>query len=301
MLTRRTLLKSAATLAATSPKLAFPAKSSLLTKGIPSSGEQIPIIGIGTNRYGVGDNAEALAPLRATLAMFAGHGGSVIDTAPGYRSSESVLGRLIEELDLADRFFIATKCDESGGDTTRTQLAQSEAKLKSGTLDLVAVHSIRYWQQQLPVLQQAKENNMIRYVGITTSRNAQFKEVGEIMQSEKLDFVQLNYSLADRRAEDRLLKIAAERGIAVMVNLAFARGKLFSRVKGQALPAWAAEFDAVSWGQLFLKYVVSHPAVTCAIPGTTKVHHLIDNLGAAMGRLPDSGQRTQIENFFATL
>ena len=300
MPTRRTLLKSAALLAAT-PITAHARATPLISKPIPSSGQRIPIVGIGTNRYGVGGDTTALRPLKDTLAKFAEFGGGVIDTAPSYRSSETVIGRLIRELGLQDAFFIATKCDTGGGEETRSQIQASEARLNSGPLDLVAVHNIHDWQQQLPVLRDAKSAGKIRYVGITTSRHAQFEAVGDIMQSEQLDFVQLNYSLADRGAEQRLLKIAADKGIAVMVNLVFGRGKLFSAVKGQTLPDWATDFDATSWAQLFLKYVVSHPAVSCAIPGTTKVHHLLDNLQAAQGRLPDATQRARIEKFFTTI
>ncbi len=309
MINRRNILKSIALLSGIQ---ALPAAASgtvnrkvelgsLLTKAVPSSGEHIPVIGIGTNRYGVGNDTEAITPLRAVLAKYAEFGGGMIDTAPGYRNSESVLGNLIAELGLDDQFFISTKCDTTGGAATAEQVAASQRKLKSGKLDLVSVHSIRNWQDQLPVLQNAKAEGQIRYVGITTSRNRQFKEVGDIMQSEKIDFVQLNYSLKDREAEQRLLKIAADKGIAVVANLAFGRGKLFSDIKGRTLPAWASDFDANSWGQLFLKYVVSHPAVTCAIPGTTKLHHLLDNLGAAQGRLPSAEQRIQIEQYFNAL
>jgi len=301
MITRRNLLKSAALLSAVNSVPLFAEDTELISKAIPASGERIPVIGIGTNRYGVGNDIEAMKPLRAVLAKFAEAGGGLIDTAPGYRNSESVIGKLIDELELNKQFFISTKCDSNGGNATSEQIASSETKLKSGKLDLISVHNIRNWQDQLPVLQEAKAEGKIRYVGITTSRHRQFDEVGDIMQSEKLDFVQLNYSLADRKADEHLLKIAADQGIAVVTNLTFGRGKLFSAVKGQTLPQWAAEFDARSWGQFFLKYVVSHPAVNCAIPGTTKLHHMVDNLGAAQGKLANAEQRKQMEDFFDEL
>ena len=305
MPSRRTILKTAAAFSI-APHIATANEREKLQpkqirKLIPSSGETIPAIGIGTNRYGVGDDVEKLAPLKATLAKFSRYGGGMIDTAPMYGSSESVLGNLIEQLELSDQFFIATKCDVSGGDQTRKQLTSSKTKLKSGKLDLVAVHNLANWQQQLPVLQEAKAAGKIRYVGITTSRNRQFQQFAEVMQSQKLDFVQLNYSLADREAELNLLQIAQDRGIAVVVNLPYARGRLFQKIKGVELPSWASEFDATSWGQFFLKFVISHPAVTVAIPGTTNVRHLEDNMGAASGRLASAEQRVAMQNFFDRL
>lgn len=300
MPSRRTLLKSTVALLA-APELVWSDQQSINRKTIPSSGESIPVVGIGTNRYGVGSDVQALAPLRDTLSKFASFGGGVIDTAPGYRNSESVLGKLIDELSLHDRFFIATKCDVVGGVATRDQIALSQQKLKSGKLDLVAVHNLHNWQQQLAVLQEAKQAGTIRYLGVTTSRNSQHGELAEILKTQKLDFVQLNYSLADRAAEQELLPLAAERGVAVMVNLPFGRGRLFKAVKGQELPSWAADLDINSWAQYFLKFLVSHPAVNCAIPGTTKLHHMIDNFAAARGQVPDQKQRAKMAKHFAGL
>lgn len=296
-ITRRSLLKTAA-LAAAIPTNLLAETSSLITRRIPSSGIAIPVVGIGTNRYGVGNDAEKLAPLRETLAEFAKLGGGLIDTAPSYRSSESVLGNLISELALGEAFFIATKCDESGGDATRTQVAASEQKLQSGALDLVAVHNIRSWQQQLPVLREMKQDGRIGHVGVTTSRHSQFDAVAEILKTEPLDFVQLNYSMADRLAEEQLLELAADKGVAVMINLAFGRGRLFKAVKGKALPDWATDYGIESWAQYYLKFVISHPAVTCVIPGTTKVRHLVDNLGAARGPMPGAEQRQAMLDYF---
>jgi len=304
VLTRRKLLLSAALLPAAGVIRSEPTKpgaSPIIKKAIPSSGEQIPVIGIGTNRYGVGNDQEALSRLRATLKRYAELGGGLIDTAPMYRDSETVIGQLVNELGLEDAFFMATKCDVAGDEATVEQLASSKAKLQSGKLDLVAVHNLRNWQKQLPVLQNAKSSGEIRYCGITTSRARQYDEFAKVMESENLAFIQVNYSLGDRKAEDRILKIAADKGLAVIINLAFGRGRLFSATKGKALPTWAADFDAKSWAQFFLKYVVSHPSVSCAIPGTTKVHHLEDNLGAAVGRLPTKKQRIDMEKFFDAL
>ena len=305
---RRTLLKTAALLAAapaslfTTSSTALPVSGgSLISKAIPSSGERIPVVGIGANRYSYDQNPETIAPLLETLGKFAELGGGVIDTAPSYGSSEIALGNIIEQLGVGNRFFIATKCDQSRELDTIKQIATSTNRLKSGKLDLVCVHSLTNWQQSLPILREQKAAGRARYIGITTSRNSQFNEVADILESEPLDFVQLNYSLAERNAEQRLLKVAAEKGVAVMANLPFARGRLFSAVKGHTVPEWAADFDATSWARLFLKYIVSHPAVTCAIPGTTKLHHLVDNMGAAMGKMPNAEQRARIESYFASL
>lgn len=304
MPSRRTVLKSAALLSATpftNISFAQPTKPSLITKAIHSSGEQVPVIGIGTNRYGVGDDPEAQAPLKETLARFAELGGKVIDTAQSYGSSERVIGNIITELGLVDNFFLSTKCDASGGDATRDQLVDSATELNTEILDLVSVHNMRSWQAQLPILHEAKAAGKIRYVGITTSRDSQHEDFADIMQSQKLDFVQINYSLANREAEKQLLKIAADKGIAVMVNVPFGRGALFDAVEGKELPTWVADFDVASWAQLFLKYIVSHPAVTCAIPGTRRLKYVDDNFSAAMGRLPDAQQRVEIEKFFDSL
>jgi aryl-alcohol dehydrogenase-like predicted oxidoreductase len=300
-LSRRSLLKAGLATIATAPATPLlSAEQGLIRKPIPSSGETIPVVGIGTNRYGVGDDKAALAPLRETLKSFANIDGGVIDTAPMYGSSESVLGRLIGEINAADRFFVATKCDVGGGKETREQLASSAQKLRSGKLDLVAVHNLKAWRDQLPVLREAKQAGSIKYVGITTSRERQYVEFEAVLRQEPLDFMQINYSLADRNAEP-LLQLASERGVAVMINLPFGRGRLFSSVEGQPIPAWAAEIGIDSWGQFFLRYVISHPAVTCAIPGTRKPHHLEDNLNAARGSLLSAKQRTMMEQWFDQL
>ena len=272
----------------------------LIKKAIPSSGELLTAVGVGTNRYVVGDPEENRA-LSDSLAMLNELGGQLIDTAPMYRSSETILGQLIAELELRDAFFIATKSDREvdGGGVER--LENSFVQLRTDTLDLVQSHNLLGAQSMLPVLRGFKEEGRIRYVGITTSRNQQFADVLHWMRTTPLDFLQVNYSLADREAAREILPLAAEKGIAVLVNLPFGRGKLFNTVGGQPVPEWAAEFDAESWAQIFLKYVISHPAVTCAIPGMTQAHHAQDNLGAARGRLPDVGQRRQIERYFDNL
>lgn len=274
----------------------------LITKTIPSTGERIPVIGLGTNRYGVGDSAEARAPLGSALAKFAELGGTVIDTAPMYRTSESVLGDLIGDLGIRDDLFIATKVDEAeGGDATRAQMQRSLDRLHTRRFELMQVHNLIAWREALPEMRDWKAEGRVRYIGITTSREAQYDEFVQVMQAEELDFVQVNYSLEQRLAAERILPLAADRGMAVMINRAFGGGRLFERVGNQPLPDWATAFGAESWAQFLLKYAVSHPAATVAIPGMTKARHVEDNMQAARGRLPDAEERRRMETFFDSL
>lgn len=305
MPSRRTVLKSAAVVAATplmNASYAQSTQSSIITKEIPSSGERIPVIGVGTNRYRVDvTDADEMAPYKEALAKFYELGGRLIDTAQSYGNSESVIGTIISELKLDDEFFISTKCDMRNGETTEGQLAESAANLQTDVLNLVSIHNMSEWQTQLPILREAKAEGKIKYIGITTSNNSQHQEFGDVIETEDFDFIQLNYSLADRAAEQRLLKIAADKNIAVQVNLPFARGALFDAFKDKELPAWTAEFDVNSWAQLFLKYIVSHPSITCAIPGTRRVKYAIDNFAAATGRLPNAEQRVDIDKLYDSI
>jgi aryl-alcohol dehydrogenase-like predicted oxidoreductase len=272
----------------------------LIKNPIPSSGELIPAIGIGTNRYVVGNEAEN-ALLRNTIATFNQLGGQVVDTAPVYRSSETILGQVIADTKLRDKLFLATKADRDAEDGGRERLEDSFEHLQSDKLDLVQSHNLRGAATMLPVLREYKEDGRIRYIGITTSRNEQFEDVLEWMRNTALDFVQVNYSLADREAGEKILPLAQDKGIAVLVNIPLARGQLFKAVGDRPLPGWASELGCQSWAQVFLKYVISHPAVTCAIPGMTKVRHVIDNLGAATGLMPGPAERRQIEQYFDSL
>jgi aryl-alcohol dehydrogenase-like predicted oxidoreductase len=274
----------------------------IIRKAIPSSGELVPIIGLGTNRYGVGDDVEKRAVLRAALARFHELGGTVIDTAPMYRSSESVLGDLIADLDIRDGLFVATKTDKDGGAAaTSAQMKASQKKLKSATIDLMQVHNLINWQEALPVLREWQQEGLVRYIGITTSRAHQYEEFEKILRQEELDFIQINYSLEQREAADRILPLAADRGAAVMINRAFGGGRIFEKVGKQALPEWAREFGCETWAQFLLKYAIGHPASTLSIPGMTKLHHVDDNFGAAHGRLPDSAERARQESFYDAL
>jgi len=290
------------TLSAVVGPAALAGANDLIRKVIPSSGEKIPAIGLGTNRYGRAMTEETRAPLRAALQRFHELGASVIDTAPAYRASETVLGDLIAELGIRNDLFIATKTDKSGDhDESKSQMKDSARKLKTEIFDLMQVHNVRGWQQMLPVMREWQQDGRIRYIGITTSRQHQYEELEKAMRSEELDFIQVNYSLEQRESAERLLPLAADRGIAVMINRAFGGGRIFDKVGKQALPDWAAEFDCASWAQFLLKYAISHPAATVAIPGMTKANHVDDNLGAARGRLPSAKERMKMEAFFEAL
>ena len=297
-LTRRKLVSYGAVLGLTGPLWARAAER--IRKTIPGTDERVPPVGIGTNRYLVG-NAENNARLGETLKVFAQLGGSVIDTAPRYRTSESILGRLISELGIRDRLFLATKSNLDEDDGGVEQMEESRQKLQSNTIDLMQSHNLGGARSMLPVMREWQQEKLIRYIGVTTSRNNQFDDLIKLMENEPLDFVQVNYSLADREAAERILPIAQDKGIGIVINLPFGRGKLFSAVGDQPLPDWAAAFDCQSWAQFFLKYVISHPAVTCAIPGTTRPEHAVDNQGAAVGRLPDADERKRQESWFDAL
>ena len=303
--TRREFTKAglgAASLAALGGSSVLAAPSDMIRKAVPSSGELLPIIGLGTNRYGVGKSEAERAPLRQALERFHRLGGTVVDTAPMYRSSEAVLGDLIEELGIRGNLFLATKTDRTDGSAgTHAQINESLARLRSDKIDLMQVHNLLGWKDALPVLREWQQEGRIRYIGITTSRAAQYEEFEKVMQQEKLDFVQINYSLEQREAAERLLPLAADRGMAVIINRAFGGGRIFDKVGDQPLPDWAQNFGCESWAQFLLKYAIGHPAATLSIPGMTKVHHVDDNFGAAHGRLPTAEERRRQEDFFDKL
>ena len=270
----------------------------LIQRKIPSTGESLPIVGIGTaRRYEAVTTEAERAPLREVLRRFKEMGGKVIDTAPSYGTAEMVAGDLVAELAIRDSLFLATKVGAHGRTAGIEQLEQSFTRLRAPTIDLIAVHNLRDTRTQLRTLRQWKQAGRIRYVGITTSSERQYPEFEQTMKAEVLDFLQVDYALDHRKADQRILPLAADRGMAVMINLPFGRGRLFQAVQGQTLPPWAGEFDCASWAQFFLKYIVSHPAVTCAVPGIAKVEYLVDNLGAARGRLPDAAMRRRMEGF----
>ncbi len=275
---------------------------SLITKPIPSTGEEIPVVGIGTaRRYNVGSSTDDRAVLKEVLTRFPELGGRLIDTAPSYGNAETVVGDLVEEIGNRDQLFLATKVRKSTLDDGIREMEQSFRRLHTEVIDLMQVHNLVGWQLMFPVIREWKAGGRIRYIGASTSSGRQYADFTAMMKQEDLDFIQVNYSLADRGAADEILPLAADRGMAVLVNLPYGRGRLFEAVGNQDLPDWAAEFGCESWGQFFLKYIVSHPAVTCAIPGTAKMSYLADNFGAATGELPDAEMRTRMEAFFDSL
>jgi aryl-alcohol dehydrogenase-like predicted oxidoreductase len=272
--------------------------TSWIQRKIPLSGESLPVIGIGTaRRYEAVTTEAERAPLREVLRQFKEMGGRVVDTAPSYGTAETVVGDLVAELKIRESLFIATKLGAHGRDAGIEQLEQSFKRLRTPTIDLIAVHNLQDTQTQLRTLREWKQAGRIRYVGITTSFERQHPEFEQTMRAEALDFIQVDYALDNRKADQRILPLAADRGMGVMINLPFGRGRLFTAVQGKSLPPWASEFDCSSWAQFFLKYIVSHPAVTCAVPGIAKVEYLVDNLGAAQGRLPDAAMRRRMESF----
>ncbi len=266
-------------------------------KAVPSSGELLPVVGLGTaRRYD-----EPSPVLRETLGRFAAAGGSVVDTAPSYGNAEAVVGELVEAAGLRERLFVATKVGAEGRQAGRTQIEQSFRRLRTTPIDLIAVHNLRDVDTQLKTLRALKDDGRIRYVGITTSFDSQYADFERVMRSERLDFIQVDYALDNRTAGERILPLAHERGMAAMINLPFGRGRLFRAVQGKALPEWAADIGCTSWAQLFLKYIVSHEAVVCAIPGTAKPEHALDNAAAARGAMPDAAERRRMERFVDAL
>ena len=274
----------------------------LITRPVPSTGEEIPVVGIGTaRRYDVGTSAAERDPLKETLATFRELGGTLIDTAPSYGNAETVVGDLVADLGFRDDLFIATKVRKEGRDEGLAEIERSFGLLKTDTFDLLQVHNLVDIDTQLATLRELKDAGRVRYIGMSTSSGRQYEQFADVMRREDMDFIQVNYSLSSRDSADVILPLAADRGMAVLANVPFGRGRLFSAVGDRPLPDWSAEFDCDSWGQFFLKYIVGHPAVTCVIPGTAKPHYATDNMGAAMGRLPDAAMRTKMEEFFDNL
>jgi aryl-alcohol dehydrogenase-like predicted oxidoreductase len=275
----------------------------LIKKPIPSSKEMVPVVGLGTNNFDVGEPAD-LAARKEVLQGMPGLGGSVVDTAPLYGRSEAVIGNLVAELGNRDRLFFATKVmsRDSDGADGKASIEESFRRLRTERIDLMQVHNLAGVEQLIPVLQALKQAKRIRYFGITTSNPAQHPQMMELMKRFPLDFIQVDYSIDNREVANSVLPLALERHVGVLINspLGGRRGaaSVFSRVANRPLPDWAAAIDAQSWAQVFLKYVVSHPAVTCALSGTTQLKHLDDNLRGARGRLPDAAMRVRMEKYW---
>jgi aryl-alcohol dehydrogenase-like predicted oxidoreductase len=273
----------------------------LITTTIPSSGEKVPAVGIGTRDYRSSSDPQEMARFRETLQTFHSAGGRLIDTSPNYGNAETVVGGLLRDIGITDEMFMATKVDRENQQAGIERMERSFELLGGEPIDLMQVHNLRGTEVELETMQAWKEQGRFRYLGVTTHSPRQYAEMEDVMRRYPLDFIQLNYSLADRAAEESILPLARDRGIAVLVNLPYARGSLFRAVKGKPLPDWAADMDANSWGQIFLKYVISYPAATLPIPGTTSPEHAKDNMAAAYGALPDAKLRAEIENYIAPL
>ena len=276
--------------------------ASMLTKPIPSSGEQLPVIGLGTlQAFDVAGTPEERAALSEVLTLLADQGGTLVDTSPRYGRAEAVVGELCEELNLTDELFFATKVFSEGEQAGIDEMDASFERLRSPVVDLMQVHSMRDWEVHLPSIRKLKEEGRVRYTGITIHRDTGHELMMKLMREENLDFIQVNYNVAERAAAEEVLPLAQELGVAVMINVPFAKAELFKKTGGVALPDWAAEFDCDSWAQFFLKYVISHPAVTCVIPRTGNPQHMADNLKAGFGELPDQATRLKMEAFVEAL
>ncbi len=282
------------------------------TRAIPSTGERIPVIGLGgANTFSAAARNEDIERLTAVLRALVDHGGSVLDTAPGYGASEEVSGRIAAAEGLADRVFWATKLNVARGgrggrggrgrgapeppppadpEAARAQVEPSFERLRVPVIDLVQVHNMGDPPTQLGILQEYKAAGRVRYIGITTTSDGQYPALEEVMRSEPIDFIGIDYAVDNRLPEERIFPLAQERGIAVMVYLPFGRNRLWGRVGDRPVPEWAADFGATTWAQFFLKFTLAHPAVTVVTPGTSRAEHMRDNLGAARGRLPDEGE-----------
>lgn len=273
-----------------------------IMRKIPSSGEQIPAVGLGSwITFNVGDDPVLLEECTKVIAAFFGNGGRLIDSSPMYGSSQATIGHALTRLNMREPVFAADKIWTSSQAEGPSQFIETRKLWTVPTIDLMQVHNLLSWRAHLEMLTAKKANGEIRYTGITTSHGRRHDELEKIMQSHTIDFVQLTYNLIDREAEKRLLPLARERGIAVIANRPYQRGALVARFAGKPLPPFAAEIEAHSWPQLLLKFAISHPAITCAIPATTRVDHVVENLLAASGPLPDAGMRDKIAKYAAQL
>lgn len=315
-ITRRQILALGATLAATAavPRAlaqsgASAQSSALLTRAIPKSAERLGVVGLGTQFVlDIGNDTDKRASRISVIRALLDNGGSVIDTAPSYGPAEATLGDLLAEMKARERAFISTKFRVSGRDGAIAETKDSLRKLRTDKLELLLRHNIGFVPRaeadtHLAVAREWKAQGMCKYIGVTHSQDQPKanERLIEMLQKEKLDFIQVNYSMAERSVEDKLLAVAADTGTAVMCNLPYARGALFRAVQGKAVPEWAKEFDAPTWGQFFLKYLIAHPAINVVIPGTDRVEHMLDNLAAGRTRLPDAAQRKRMVEFIGAV
>jgi aryl-alcohol dehydrogenase-like predicted oxidoreductase len=314
MLTRRDCLSySAATCAAASllPRLAGAQASDIIKKAMPESGEELPIVGLGSSAtFGQVARSEDVTALEEVFQAMVGAGGSVFDTAPSYGASEAVAGQIVADLGIRDRVFWATKLNvvrgRGGGGgadpaAARAQVETSFERYGGDTIDLIQVHNVADVPTQVGILKEYKEAGRIRYIGVTSTSKAQYTDLAIAMQNEPLDFIGIDYAVDNTSAADELFSIAQYRGIAVMVYMPFGRTRLWDRVEGHEVPEFAREFGAETWAQFFLKFAAAHPDVTTVTPATSKAHHMLDNMGAALGRLPDAAEQRRMIEFIDAL
>lgn len=274
----------------------------MLLRTIPATGEKLPVVGLGTwLQFDVGSGAAAREPLTAVLKNMLEMGGRLIDSSPMYGKAEEVVGDLTSASGNADKYFYATKVWTSGAQNGIHQMNASLQKMRRSRIDLMQVHNLQDWQTHLKTMQQWKEEGKLRYTGVTHYTAAAHDRLEQIVKAKAVDFVQFNYSVRERNAERSLLDTAKDHGVAVIINEPFESGSLFSLVKGKSLPAWAGDYDIKSWGQFFLKYILAHPAVNCVIPGTSNPKHVMDNMGAGYGKLPDEKGRKKMLDLLAQL
>ncbi len=302
---RRHFLKQTVGLTATAlnwPAVLSAKELAPIKKAIPKTGERLPVIGMGTSRtFDVGNDQALRALLAKVLQTFFDHGGAVIDSSPMYGSAEQVTGDLLKTINNKQALFAATKVWTWGKQEGIAQMQQSSQRMGVKVIDLMQIHNLRDWEVHLETLKAWKAEGKVRYIGITTSHGRFHGKLEVILENEPFDFVQFSYNILNRTVEQRLFPITRERGIATLINRPFARGELFSLVKGRALPDWSSEVDIRSWGQFFLKFVVSHPDVTCTIPATSNPHHMLDNMTAGFGHLPDASMRARMLAYINSL
>jgi aryl-alcohol dehydrogenase-like predicted oxidoreductase len=292
----------AAGVLALGPQAVLAQPASLLTRAIPKTGERLPLVGLGSSAtFAQAARSDDVAALRAVLEQMVKLGGTVFDTAPAYGASEQVAGRIAQELGIEKRLFWATKLNVAGWGggsadpaAARRQLEASFQRIGKPAIDLVQVHNLGDLRTQLPILREYKDKGRVRYIGVTTTLARQYDDLVRLMRSEPLDFIGTDYAIDERHAEETILPVARDKGIAVLVYAPFGRTRLWQRVRGREVPEWAREIDASSWGQLFLKFVASHPAVTAITPATSRPANMADNMGAALGRLPDAAMRKRM-------
>jgi aryl-alcohol dehydrogenase-like predicted oxidoreductase len=309
MLTRREYLALTAQAGAalTLPRALFAQAGEVITRAIPKTGERLPIVGLGSSAtFSEIAGAADIEAIKSVFAARLAQGGTVVDTAPGYGASEDVAARAVNELGVRDKLFWATKLNVAGrgasADPSRARAQVDTSLTRFGDpIDLIQVHNVADLATQFPILEEYKQAGRVRYIGTTTTFKPQYATIEQFMRDETVDFIGIDYAVDNLDAEEKIFPLAQERGIAVLVYLPFGRTRLWERVDGHEVPGWAAEFGAATWAQFFLKFAASHPAVTAVTPATSKPHHMLDNMTAARGRLPDQAERARMVEFISAL